>query len=204
VQPTLPFLGWGTQFVDLDLDGFQDLVAVNGHVFPRADDIPRLKKMGAGYRQRPLLFRNRQGGTFREVGATLGGPIAGVHGSRGLAVGDLNNDGQMDLVIANQEERPMVLLNRGVPGGNWLLVKLRGTRSNRSAIGARVTLRVRGRPQMREVKSGGSYLSQSDLRVHFGLGAATEVDELTIRWPSGRIQIEPGIQANQIITILEK
>lgn len=204
VQPTLPFLGWGTQFVDLDLDGFQDLIAVNGHVYPRADNIPRLKGIGAGYRQRPLLFRNRHGGTFKEIGATLGGPFADVHGSRGLAVGDLNNDGQMDLVIANQEERPSVLVNRGVPGGNWSLIKLRGTKSNRSAIGARVTLRVRGRSQMREVKSGGSYLSQSDLRVHFGLGADTEVDELEIRWPSGRVQVEPGIHANQITTILEK
>jgi hypothetical protein len=204
LQPTLPFLGWGTQFVDLDLDGFQDLVAVNGHVYPRADNIPRLKRMGAGYWQRPLLFRNRPGGTFKEIGAALGGPFADVHGSRGLAVGDLNNDGQMDLVIANQEERPSVWVNRGVPGGNWSLIKLRGTKSNRSAIGARVTLRVRGRSQMREVKSGGSYLSQSDIRVHFGLGADTEVDELTIRWPSGRVQIEPGIHVNQITTILEK
>lgn len=204
VQPTLPFLGWGTQFVDLDLDGFQDLIAVNGHVYPRADNIPRLKRMGAGYRQRPLVFRNRSGQTFTEIGARLGGPFGDVHGSRGLAVGDLNNDGQMDLVVANQEARPSVLMNQGVPGGHWLLLELRGTSSNRSAIGARVTARVSGRSHMREVKSGGSYLSQSDLRVHFGLGAATRVDELEIRWPSGRVQVESGIPANQIITIVEK
>ncbi|MBI3047714.1 MAG: CRTAC1 family protein [Acidobacteria bacterium] len=204
VESTLPFLGWGTQFVDLDLDGFQDLVAVNGHVYPRADNIPRLKRIGAGYRQRVLLFRSRHGGTFEEIGATLGRPFADVHGGRGLAVGDLNNDGQMDLVIANQEERPSVWMNRGVPGGHWSLVKLRGTTSNRSAIGARVTLRAGGRSQMREVKSGGSYLSQSDLRVHFGLGAATQVDELRIRWPSGRVQVESRIPVNQITTIVEK
>ena len=204
MESTLPFLGWGTQFVDLDLDGFQDLVASNGHVYPRADNIPRLKRMGAGYRQRPLLFRNRRGGAFEEIGATLGRPFADVHSGRGLAVGDLNNDGQMDFVIANQEERPSIWVNRGVPGGNWLLIKLRGTSSNRSAIGARVTLRVSGRSQMREVKSGGSYLSQSDLRVHFGLGSDTTVDELEIRWPSGRVQTEFGIPANQIIRIAEK
>jgi len=204
VQPTLPFLGWGTQFVDLDLDGFQDLVAVNGHVYPRADDIPRLKGIGAGYRQRPLVFRNRGGRAFTEIGARLGGPFGDARGSRGLAVGDLDNDGQMDLVVANQEARPSVLMNQGVPGGHWLLVKLRGTTSNRSAIGARVTARVGGRSQMREVKSGGSYLSQSDLRVHFGLGADTTVDELEIRWPSGRVQTESGIPANQIVTIVEK
>jgi hypothetical protein len=204
LQPTLLFLGWGTQFVDLDLDGFQDLVAVNGHVFPRADTVPRLKRMGAGYWQRPLLFRNRRDGTFTEIGARLGGPFADVHGSRGLAVGDLNNDGQMDLVIANQEARPSVLMNRGVPGGHWVLVKLRGTTSNRSAVGARVTLRAGDRSQMREVKSGGSYLSQSDLRVHFGLGADTMVDQLEIRWPSGGIQVESRIPVNQIITIVEK
>jgi len=110
----------------------------------------------------------------------------------------------MDLVIANQEERPSVWVNRGVPGGNWSLIKLRGTKSNRSAIGARVTLRAGGRSQMREVKSGGSYLSQSDLRVHFGLGAATEIDELRIRWPSGRVQVETRLPVNQITTILEK
>lgn len=204
VESTLPFLGWGTQFVDLDLDGFQDLVTSNGHVYPRADNIPRLKRIGAGYRQRALLFRNRRGGAFEEIGAALGRPFTDVHGGRGLAVGDLNNDGQMDLVIANQEERPSVWVNRGVPGGHWLLLKLRGTTANRSAIGARVTLRAGGRSQMREVKSGGSYLSQSDLRVHFGLGAATAVDELRIRWPSGRVQVESRIPVNQITTIVEK
>ena len=110
----------------------------------------------------------------------------------------------MDLVVANQEVHPSIVMNRGPHKGQWLLIKLRGRQSNRSAIGARVTLRVGGRSQMQEVKSGGSYLSQSDLRLHFGLGASNEVDELTVRWPSGRVQVAHGVQANQIITLLEK
>ncbi len=196
------FLGWGTQFVDFDLDGLLDLVAVNGHVQPSMD-LPMRTAQLAGYRQRPLVYRQDAAGKLREIGALLGGPMMKTYNSRGLAVADLNNDGQMDLVISNQEERPLVLMNRGVPG-NWALIKLRGTRSNRSAIGARIWLRSGDRVQMREVKSGGSYLSQSDLRQHFGLGSATTIDEVKIRWPSGRIQVEQGVKANRITTITER
>lgn len=203
VQVTMPFLGWGTQFVDLDLDGFQDLVAVNGHVNRNRGGVPVYETQQTGYRQRWLFFRNLRDGKFEEVGGRkMGGPAAQAHNSRGLAVGDLNNDGQMDLVISNQEETPSVLLNRGVPG-NWILVKLRGTKSNRSAIGARVTLKAGALTQIREVKSGGSYLSQSDLRVHFGLGEAAKIDELRIRWPSGRTQIERDVRPNRIVTVRE-
>ncbi len=204
LQATRPFVGWGTQFVDLNLDGYQDLVTVNGHIDPGTASNPRLVGVGAGFLQRWLLFRGGPDGVFREIGAKLDGPFADVHGSRGLAVGDLNNDGQMDLVVANQETRPSIVRNLGAPNGRWLLVKLRGTRSNRSAIGARVTLRAGGRAQIREVKSGGSYLSQSDLRLHFGLGASDEIDELAVRWPSGHVQVAHGVHANQILTIVEK
>lgn len=196
------FLGWGTQFVDFDLDGLLDLVTVNGHVQPSMDVTLRKARL-AGYRQRPLIYHHEANGTLREIGASVGGPMTQTHNSRGLAVADLNNDGQMDLIASNQEERPSVLLNRGVPG-NWALIKLRGTKSNRSAIGARVTLKAGNLTQMREVKSGGSYLSQSDLRLHFGLGGATTIDEVKIRWPSGHDQIEHGVKVNQITTISEK
>ena len=201
--PVSPFLGWGVQFVDLDLDGFQDLITVNGGVAPSVDTIPNLKEMLAGYFQRRLVYRNRRDGTFEEIGAGLGGVFTEVHGGRGLAVGDLNNDGQMDLVIANQDETPSVLINQAVPG-SWALIKLRGTTSNRSAIGARVTLRAGGLTQIREVKSGGSFLSQSDLRVHFGLGSAGKIDDLQVRWPSGDVQIERNVPINRITTITEK
>jgi hypothetical protein len=196
------FLGWGAQFVDLDLDGLLDLVSVNGHVQPSMDVAMRKARL-AGYRQRPIVYHHDANGTLRDISASIGGPIMKTYNSRGLAVADLNNDGQMDLVFVNQEEPAAVLMNGGVPG-NWALIKLRGTKSNRSAIGARIQLRIGGVTQMREVKSGGSYLSQSDLRQHFGLGSAKSIDELTIRWPSGRVQIERGVKVNQITTISEK
>jgi hypothetical protein len=196
------FLGWGTQFVDFDLDGLLDLVAVNGHVQPSYDVAQRKARL-AGYRQRPVIYHHDANGAMREIGVSVGGAFTRTYNSRGLAVADLNNDGQMDVVFTNQEERPTVLMNQGVPG-NWIEIKLRGTKSNRSAIGARVTLRAGDRTQMREVKSGASFLSQSDLRLHFGLGDAKAIDELKIRWPSGRLQVEKPPHLNQIAVITEK
>jgi enediyne biosynthesis protein E4 len=196
------FLGWGTQFVDLDHDGLLDLVTVNSHVQPSFENTPR-KLRQAGYRQRPLIFHHEVTGTLREIGVSVGGAFTQTYNSRGLAVADLNNDGQMDLVFQNQEERPAVLINQGVPG-NWITIKLRGTKTNRSAIGARITLRAGDRTQMREVKSGGSFLSQSDLRQHFGLGDAKSIDALTIRWPSGRLQVEKPPRPNQFVVVTEK
>ncbi len=196
------FLGWGVQFVDFDLDGLLDLVTVNGHVQPSYDVAMRKARL-AGYRQRPLIFHHDANGTLRDLAVSIGGPFTKTYNSRGLAIADLNNDGQMDVVFANQEERPSILMNRGVPG-NWALVKLRGTKSNRSAIGARIELKTGSLVQTRIVKSGGSYLSQSDLRQHFGLGDAQAIDEVRIRWPSGKIQVERGLKINRITTITEK
>jgi hypothetical protein len=196
------FLGWGAQLVDLDLDGLLDLVTVNGHVQPSMENTIRKARL-AGYRQRPLVFRHEANGALREIGASIGGPIMKTYNSRGLAVADLNNDGQMDFVFVNQEEPASVIMNGGVPG-SWALIKLRGTKSNRSAIGARIELKAGDRTFIREVKSGGSYLSQSDFRQHFGLGTAKAIDEVKIRWPSGRVQVERGVKVNQITTITER
>ena len=155
------------------------------------------------YRQRRQIFLNLRDGKFEEIGSSAGPGVRELFSSRGLALGDINNDGQLDVLIANLDEAPSLLQNKGV-AGNWLMMKLKGTRANRSAIGARVTIKTGPLTQMREVKSGGSYQSQSDLRLHFGLGAARTVDEVKIRWPGGGTQTLKGVRGNQILTVEEK
>jgi enediyne biosynthesis protein E4 len=203
------FMGWGAQFVDLDLDGLQDLVTINGHLNPRMDrpfvnveSDGRKTQFLVGYHQRSQFYRNAGDGTLKEIEFAATSPAAKALVGRGLAVGDLNNDGRMDLVIANQDEPASLLINES-PLHNWLLVKLVGTRSNRSAIGARVRITTGARTQMREIKSGGSYLSQSDLRAHFGLGSADRVEVLEVRWPSGRVQSLKDVRPNQVLTVRE-
>jgi hypothetical protein len=192
------YLGWGVQFVDLDLDGALDLVAASGHVYPEVE----VHQIGT-YRQRSQVFRNLGNGKFQEMTSQAGPGFQELHSSRGLALGDVNNDGRMDFLIANLDEAPSLLKSKASPG-NWLMLKLKGTRSNRSAIGARVIVKAGNVTQMREVKSGGSYQSQSDLRLHFGLGRASKVDEINVRWPNGSLQSLSDIQGNQILTIEEK
>jgi enediyne biosynthesis protein E4 len=197
-----PFMGWGVQFADFDLDGRLDMLNVNGHVSP----LPALearRSLLAGFLQRPLIYQQQPDGVLKELGSSLGGPFAEARGGRGLAVGDLNNDGQLDFVVNNQEDRPTIAINQKARG-NWFEIKLIGTRSNRSAVGARVTVRTGAVRQMREVKSGGSYLSQSDLRLHFGLGDAARIDELSVRWPSGLVETRQSLPANQIVTLREQ
>jgi enediyne biosynthesis protein E4 len=203
------FMGWGAQFVDLDLDGLQDLVTVNGHLNPRMDrpfesvELDGKKtRFLVGYHQRSQFYRNAGDGTLKEVEFAATSPAAKALVGRGLAVGDLNNDGRMDLVITSQDEAASLLMNES-PMRNWLLVKLVGTRSNRSAIGARVRITIGGRTQIREIKSGGSYLSQSDLRAHFGLGTSDRVESLDVRWPSGRVQSLTDVRSNQVLTVRE-
>lgn len=191
-------LGWGTAFADVDLDGWKDLLLANGHVFPQVDQ----HQTGTSFRQPNFIFRNLRNGRFQELASLAGGGFSEIRSSRGLAVGDINNDGQLDLLISNLDEAPSLLLNGGIPG-NWILLKLKGTRSNRSAIGARVYVRTGELTQMGEVKSGASYQSQSDLRLHFGLGPSRDVDLLQVRWPGGAIQELRNVRANQILTIHE-
>lgn len=197
-EPSWSYLGWGVQFADLDLDGFLDIVAANGHVYPEVD----IHHIGS-YRQRPLVFRNLRGLKFEAITPKTIVEGQALHSSRGLAAGDVNNDGQMDFLIANLDDAPSLLRNRGV-AGNWLMIHLKGTRSNHSGIGARVIVKAGPVSQMREVKSGGSYQSQSDLRLHFGLGAARVADEIKVRWPGGNTQTLQRVQGNQILTIEEK
>ncbi len=196
---SLPFVGWGTSFFDYDNDGWLDLIAVNGHVYPQLANA----KLGASasYRQRRLLYHNRGDGTFEEVAAAAGAPLTEERVSRGLAVGDLDDDGRLDVVINDLDGRAQVLQNVHPAAGNWLLVELRGAGKNRSAIGAVVTVKTGELTQRRLLRSGTGYLSQDDPRQHFGLGAAAKVDALEVRWPDGTTTVRRDVAANQKLVI---
>lgn len=192
---SLPYVGWGTAFFDYDNDGWLDLIAVNGHVYPQLDQA----RLGASapYRQRRLLYHNRGDGTFDEVAAQYGPVLMQERVSRGLAVGDLDDDGRLDVVINDLDGTPQVLRNELTNAGHWLRVKLRGRSPNTDAIGAIVTVTATGRTQRRLVQSGTSYLSQHDMRLHFGLGAATRVDAIEVLWPDGSMTRREGVKADQ-------
>jgi enediyne biosynthesis protein E4 len=196
---SLPYVGWGTAFFDYDNDQLLDIIVVNGHVYPQLDAV----RLGAsaGYRQRKLLYHNRGGGTFEEVAAQFGRVMMDERVGRGLAVGDIDNDGRLDVVINNLDGIPEVLHNERPDRGNWLLVKLTGAAGNTDAIGAVVTAATGGIRQRRLVQSGTSYISQNDMRVHFGLGSAAQVDSLEVRWPDGTTSKRSNVKANQLIAI---
>jgi len=191
------YLGWGTAFVDIDNDGWKDLIVANGHVYPEVDSGRTSEK----FKQRRLLYWNRGDGQFFDLSGASGPGISDEHSSRGLAVGDLDNDGQPEIVIVNMNEPPSLLKNLGPRLGNSLLVRL-VTPFGSDAIGARVTLVSDGRKQIDEVRSGGSFISQNDFRLHFGLGKATSAD-LSVRWTDGKNENYPRIAAGQIVTIQE-
>jgi hypothetical protein len=194
------FVGWGCGFFDFDNDGWKDLLLVNGHVFPEVDRLG----IDIHYRDRAILYRNRENGKFVDISESSGPGILEKHAARGAAFGDYDNDGLVEVLVNNQNETPSLLKQSGKPAGNWVVVQLRGVRSNRSAIGARVRLTAGGITQTDEVRSGGSYLSQNDLRLHFGVGAATRVDRIEIEWPSGIHQVGEGVAVNRVITVNEK
>ena len=194
-----PWVKWGTAFVDLDNDGWLDLVTVDGHVYPQTDLIPS----DPGYRQPKVLSMNQGDGNFCDASDQAGPALNEKQVSRGLAVGDLFNDGNMDVVINNLDGSPMLLKNNGVPGRHWISFELAGTKSNRLALNARVKVVAGGMTQTDEVHSGGSYLSQNDLRLHFGLGSATKVDSVEIRWPSGAVDHIGSLPADQFYAVLE-
>ena len=197
--PSLPFVKWGTAFVDLDNDGWLDIFAVSGHVYPQVDVLPS----GARYREPKLLQMNRGDGTFCDATTQAGPALSEPRVSRGVAVGDLFNDGQMDIVVNDLSGPPMILKNMGVEGRHWVSFELAGTKSNRLAIGARLKLVAGGMTQTEEIHSGGSYLSQNDLRVHFGLGKATKIDSLEIHWPSGKVETINDLDADKFYSVLE-
>lgn len=196
---SLPLVGWGTTFFDYDNDGWLDLIVVNGHVYPQLDKA----RLGAsaGYRQRTLLYRNKTDGTFEEVGGTMGGPFTVERVGRGSAVGDLDNDGRLDVVVNDLDGSPQVLRNEIPAPGQWLIVKLDGTGANTNAVGAVVTVRAGDVRHVRLVQSGTSYLSQDDMRLHVGLGSAQTVDSIEVRWPDGRLTSRNNVKANQIVEI---
>ena len=198
-QSAFPLLGWGISFADFDNDGWLDLMTVYGHVYPQVDKLAG----SASYAEPKTLFMNEGGGTFCNASPLAGAALMKQTPARGLAVGDLFNNGQLDAVIENVDGSPMVLRNEGVAGHHWLELDLKGTSSNRSAIGAELTLLAAKMTQTAEVRSGGSYLSQSDLRVHFGLGSAVDPETLQIRWPSGKVEMFHNLRGDHIYTVTE-
>ena len=197
VPPSLAYLGWGTGFADFDNDGLLDLFVANGHVYPEVDR----SGLGTKYRQRKQLFRNEGKGHFRDVTGDVGGGLLIEKSSRGVAFGDFENDGDIDVLVINMNDRPTLLRNDTKSGNNWIAVKLVGKSRNRDAIGARVWLEEEGSLQVAEVRSGGSYLSHNDMRVHFGLGRRTNVPPMKVRWPDGAIERFEGLAANALHVI---
>jgi len=192
------FLGWGAGFFDFDHDGRKDIFMVNGHVYPEVEAL----NANSPYKQERALFWNLRNGTFLDISAQAGQGILDRRSSRGAAVGDLDNDGGLEIVVNNMNDTPSLLKNYGEKQ-NWILIKTVGSKSNRDGIGARVTVVAAGLKQMDEVRSGGSYISQNDLRLHFGIGGATRVERVEILWPSGRKESFENLKANQVAVLEE-
>ena len=193
------YVGWGTGFFDFDNDGWKDLFLVNGHAFPEVDKL----HIDVHYKDHAILYRNLGNGKFRDVTQKSGTEFWELHSSRGAAFGDFDNDGTVEIAVNNQNEPPSLLKQSANPPGHWVLLKLTGTRSNRSAIGARVKIIAGGHEQSGEVRSGGSYLSQSDLRLHFGLGGATRIDRIEVSWPGGTHQVLQNQKCDRVLAIQE-
>jgi enediyne biosynthesis protein E4 len=202
------YLGWGTMFLDVDNDGWPDLLLVNGHVYPEVDS----QHLGSNFREPKILYYNNGNGTFADISANAGPGITAVSSSRGLAVGDLWNDGRMSAVISNMNAPPSLLVNDLRNGNHWIALQTVGAsfssasqkyRSNRDGVGAKITVKAGGRTQVNEVRSGSSYISNNDMRVHFGLGAATKVDWVEVRWPSGLVDRFENLAVDSMHTLRE-
>jgi hypothetical protein len=196
---SLNYLGWGAGFADLDNDGWEDLFVANGHVYPQVDDL----NIGKSYRQPKEVYRNLGDGRFEAIGAETGADLQVVKSTRGVAFSDFDNDGDIDIVTVNLDEGPSLYRNDGGNDGHWISFRLEGVQSNRDAIGARIEIEAGGRTQVAEVRSGGSYLSHNDMRIHFGLGEVNVIDRVRIRWPSGEVDELTGLAADSFVTVRE-
>jgi len=198
-EPTIRWLGWGTFFLDYNNNGFKDLFCINGHVYPEIDG-----RIRQSYRQPLQLLENIGHGKFREVSEQAGLARMPWHSGRGGAYCDFDNDGNVDVVVSNIDDRPTLLRNEGGSGNNWLELSLAGTVSNRSAIGAKVKITAGDLVQYDHVRAGGSFLSGNDLRLHFGLRMHKRVDSLEIRWPGGKVDRYQNLEVNKILSLREK
>jgi enediyne biosynthesis protein E4 len=197
--PTRNVLSFGGGFFDYDNDGWLDIFIANGHVYEEVEKVsPEIR-----YKQINTLFHNEANGRFAEATKSAGNGFQTPHAARGAAFADFDNDGNLDIVVANNDDPPLLLRNQGAPGNHFLNFRLVGTKSNRDAMGARVRLRIAGHWQIREIEGGGSYLSQSDLRAHFGLGRAIKADEVDVAWPSGQHQVFHDLAADTFYQIRE-
>lgn len=198
-RPSNPYVGWGDAFLDVDNDGWLDFIMVNGHVYPQVDT----RDIGTRYREPKLLFLNQHDGTFRDISKLAGAAIQVPQISRGLAVGDLFNDGHLEVVVENLEGEPMILRVESQSRNHWISFELEGTKTNRLALNARIKATSGDLVQEGEILSGGSYLSQNDLRIHFGLGDHEKVDKLEIFWPSGKIETLTNLAADRFYNVRE-
>jgi hypothetical protein len=193
------YLGWGTMFFDLDNDGWPDLILANGHVYPEVDS----EHLGSDYHEPRILYHNGGNGKFTDISATAGPGITEPKASRGLAIGDLWNDGKLSAVVTNMDAAPGLLVNQVRNGNHWVGVETKGTKSNGDGIGARIRMKVGKRILIDEVRSGSSYISNSDRRVHFGLGALNKIDWIEIRWPSGLTETFEAPKVDAILKLTE-
>lgn len=204
LEPSLPFVGWGMKFFDADNDGWLDFFVANGHVYPQVEGA----YPGGQYRQRKLLYRNLRDGTFAEIAEEAGAALMERRVSRGVAFGDYDDDGAVDLIVNELDGAPMLLRNEllkqtGKDSANWVQLKLVGVKSNRNAVGAKVKLIAGSLKQIDEVRSGDSYLSHSDWRLHFGLGQASAIEQIEIQWPNGAIEKLKNLPINQTLILTE-
>lgn len=198
-QSSLPYVSWGTGFADFDNDGLPDLLIASGHVYPDVDTIPKNVK----YREPILLYRNKGNRSFDEISAETGLNDGPMHSRRGVAFGDINNDGNIDMVMFNVGAPPSLFLNDTKNSNHRVLFKLIGTKSNRGAVGARITVTSAARSQIEEIKAGSSYLSTNDPRLHFGLAGDSLMNKVEIRWPNGVTEILRNVPADAIYTVIE-
>jgi hypothetical protein len=192
------WLGWGVEFYDFDNGGWPGILIANGHVYPEVDG----KSLGTSYREPKVAYYNLHNGEFANITSQAGGVLTQLHSSRGMALGDLFNDGHVEVLVNNMNESPSLFYNTA-PVGNFVSLQLIGVRSNRAALGAVVTLALGGDRRVQEVRSGGSYVSQGDLQLHFGIGRSTKVDTVVIRWPSGLIETLRDVPANHYYVVRE-